>query len=99
MAFFITVITGDLTELRPLLATTLAVLLFGWSCICLRGRSATFSLLLPLFPVLFFFLSSLLGLLGSFRLLSSLFGLGAGFFLGLRGYLVSLIVPRIETHL
>lgn len=82
-----------------MLAATLAVLLFSWDYIRPRGQSAAFSLLSPLIPVLLFFLSSLLGLLGLFRLLSSLFGLGAGLFLGLQGLLISLIVPKIETHL
>ncbi len=102
VAFLITVITDDLVEVRPLSAVTLAILLFCWGCIRPRGRSVAFSLLSPYSPVLLFFFSSLLRLLGLFvplRLLSSFFCLRAGLFLGLLGLLVSLIIPRIETHL
>ncbi len=94
MTLFIATITGDFRDILGLLLLflSLATSGCGWSyisSICSGVRLFALSLaalLLFLFPGLF------RGLLG----FGTLFG-RAG--LGLRGLFISLIVPRIETHL
>ncbi len=96
MPLFITIITGDFGDISGFLPLFLSLATCGcsWS-----GISSSCSGVRPFAPsltafLLFLFLGFLKGLLG----LGALFN-WVGLILGLWGLLISLIVPRIETHL